>query len=150
MTLIKWARLSRLPGALFILLLYGCSASSDRGEKVYKSNCAGCHGAQMQGSKASALVKQTLKYGNDRNSILKTIRDGIPNTEMVKFSASLSNSEIEEVTDYILEVRQSPQAAKVDLKPLQVSTKHYKLKIERLITQGLNGPWGRFDHRKDG
>src|SRR4030095_9318021 len=114
---------------LFVILsfvLTYCSTETQPGESVYKSKCAGCHGTQLQGGAASALIKETLKYGNDRASILKNIRNGIPTTEMMKFSETLSDREIEEVTDYILEVRESPQTVKVDVKPLQVNTKHSK------------------------
>jgi glucose/arabinose dehydrogenase len=124
------------------LVLTYCSRESQPGELAYKNKCAGCHGGQLQGGAASALIKETLKYGNDRGSILKNIRNGIPNTEMMKFSGILSDREIEDVTDYILEVRESPQTVIVDVKPLQLNTKHYKLNIEKLITQGLDGPWG--------
>lgn len=55
------------------------------GEMVYKTYCAGCHGAQLQGSVAPSLMKKEWKHGGDRNSILKTIRNGIPKTQMIKW-----------------------------------------------------------------
>jgi len=125
-------------------MLSGCSAPVDKrhGEEVYKKNCAGCHGHQLQGSTASALIKETLKYGSDRNSIINNISNGIPETEMIRWDSTLSDDDIEAVSDYILAVRESPQTVKTDVKPLKIETKLYKLNIERLITQGLNGPWG--------
>jgi glucose/arabinose dehydrogenase len=119
-----------------------CSTSTREGEIVYKNKCAGCHGAQLQGSAASALTKEMLKYGNDRNSIMKVIRDGIPMTEMIKWDSILTGEQIGEVADYILAVRADPSTIKTDVKPLKVETKLYNLKIERLITEGLDGPWG--------
>ncbi len=119
-----------------------CSTSTQEGELVYKNKCAGCHGAQLQGSAASALTKEILKYGNDRNSIIKVIRNGIPMTEMIKWDSILSGEQIAEVADYILAVRADPSTVKTDVKPLNIETKLYKLKIERLITEGLDGPWG--------
>jgi len=119
-----------------------CSSPTHKGAEVYEKNCAGCHGGQMQGASASALIKVVMKHGNDRNSILNTIRDGIPSTEMVKWRGTLSDKDIEDVTDYIIQVRENPQTVKVEEKPLKVETKLYKLNIERIISSGLNAPWG--------
>ena len=134
--------LSRLLVFIVCFAIAGCSAPKNHGDEVYKANCAGCHGAQLQGGAASALTKVVMKHGSDRSSILKTIREGIPSTEMMKWDSTLSNNDIEAVTDYILQVRADPQTVKVEDKPLQVETKLYKLKIERIISSGLNGPWG--------
>ena len=125
-----------------ILLLSSGHSLAQTGELVYKTNCAGCHGAQLQGSVGPALIKKDWKHGGDRQSILKTIRNGIPQTEMMKFEGVLSAAQIEAVTDFILQVQTSPEMVrKLDL-PLEIKTKLYPLKIERLITEGLKGPWG--------
>jgi hypothetical protein len=50
---------------------------------------------QLQGSTASALIKETLKYGNDRNSIINNIRNGIPATEMIRWDSTLPDDDIE-------------------------------------------------------
>ncbi len=137
----KYAIFFLIASTLFALS--NCSAPINKhGEEVYKKNCAGCHGRQLQGSVASALIKETLKYGNDRNSIIKTIRNGIPYTEMIKWDSLLSDQDIEAITDYILVVRENPKTVKTDIKPLKIETKLYKLNIERLITEGIDGPWG--------
>jgi glucose/arabinose dehydrogenase len=79
----------------------------------------------------------------DRKSIINTISNGIPGTEMMKWSGVINDKEIAAVTDYILEVRKSPELSKTQTeKPTEISTKHYKLKIERLATQGIERPWG--------
>ena len=112
------------------------------GDVIYKTHCAGCHGAQLQGSAAPALVKKEWKHGGDRNAILRVIREGIPSTEMMKFDGVLSAKEIEAVTDFVLKAQTSPDLVKKAELPLQVATKLGKLNIERLITQGLASPWG--------
>lgn len=127
---------------LLILLWIPAYVHAQTGEEVYRSYCAGCHGGQMQGSVATALIKKDWKHGSDRNSIIKTIRDGVPDTVMAKWGSILSAKQIEAVTDFIIKAQTSPELAKQAAKPLTVSTKHYKLKIEKLITTGVNGPWG--------
>jgi aldose sugar dehydrogenase len=113
-----------------------------QGEKVYKYYCAGCHGQQLQGGAATALTKKILTYGNDRNSILKAIRTGIPSTLMIKYDKLLTEKEINSVTDYVLAVRKDPGIAATEIKLFETTTKDYKLKIERVITQGIKTPWG--------
>ena len=112
------------------------------GERVYKTYCAGCHGAGLQGSIAPALLKKDWKHGGDRNSILNTIRNGIPFTEMMKFDGVLSARQIEAVTEYILKAQTSPEMVRTNELPLQINTKLYSLRIEKLVTEGLKGPWG--------
>ena len=118
------------------------NSSAQPGRQLYTNYCGGCHGAQLQGSRASPLVKKTWMNGGDRNSILKTIRNGIPGTEMVKWEGILSTNEIEAVTDYIINMQAKPIGKNETRKPLTVDTKLYKLKIEKVFTQGINTPWG--------
>lgn len=115
---------------------------AQNGQIVYKNYCAGCHGAQLQGSAGPALIKKEWKHGGDRASLLRTIRNGIPSTEMIKFEGVLSAKEIEAVTDFILNVQTSPELIKKSDLPLRVDTKLYKLRIEKLVTEGLTSPWG--------
>jgi len=127
-----------------LFTLTKCSGPNDKqyGEEVYKKHCAGCHGHQLQGGTASSLIKEDLKYGNDRDSIINVIHNGIPMTQMVKWDTIFTEKEIATIADYILAVRKDPTTVKADVKPLKIETKHYKLNIERLITEGMDGPWG--------
>lgn len=127
---------------LSLSLFYTISLSAQTGAEVYRSYCGGCHGSQLQGSVATALIKKTWTHGGDRNSIIKTITNGIAKTEMAKWGAVLSRAQIEAVADFILKAQTSPEIVKQAEKPLSVQTKLYKLKIEKLITNGLNSPWG--------
>ncbi|QMW04169.1 PQQ-dependent sugar dehydrogenase [Spirosoma foliorum] len=130
-----------LVSVCFLLAMPGDS-SAQTGENIYSTYCAGCHGAQMQGSVAPALIKKDWKHGGDRNSILNTIRNGIPKTEMIQWEGTLSSAQIEAVTDYILKAQTNPEIVRKNELPLKVKTKLYSLKIEKLVTEGLKGPWG--------
>ena len=112
------------------------------GALIYNKNCSGCHGRQLQGSIAPALVNTTFKHGAERDSILKSIRHGIKGTEMIGWADALSEDDIESVTDYIVAVQNAPELIVSDNKPLEITTKHYKLKIEQLVVEGMEKPWG--------
>jgi glucose/arabinose dehydrogenase len=127
---------------LFTCLILSLKLSAQTGEEVYRNYCGGCHGAQLQGAITTALIKKDWKHGGDRNAIIKTITNGVPATEMAKWGSVLTPKQIEDVTDFILRANKTPEIAKTAAKPLSIQTKHYKLKIEKLITSGLNGPWG--------
>ena len=134
-------KLLKLAGLLFLLLTTS-NVSAQTGAEIYSTYCRGCHGDQMQGGVASALIKERWTYGGDRNSIIKTIADGIPSTNMISWKSALSTKEIEAVTDYILQTQASPNIAKNDNQPVIVNTKLYTLKVETLVTEGLDTPWG--------
>jgi aldose sugar dehydrogenase len=112
------------------------------GKQVYETWCAGCHGLQMQGGAASSLVKKEWRNGSDRRSIINTIRNGIPGTEMAKWAGTLADKQIQSVTDFILAAQKKPLTKKESKKPLVVQTRDYKLKIEKLVTHDLQTPWG--------
>ncbi len=127
---------------LVLLVTISVHSLAQNGQIVYKTYCAGCHGAQLQGSAGPALIKKEWKHGGDRNSLLKTIRNGVPSTEMIKFEGVLSAKEIEAVTDFIVNMQSSPELVKKTDLPLRVETKLYNLRIEKLVTEGLTSPWG--------
>lgn len=134
-----WSRLlvCLLPG-----LTLAFQVVAQNGQIVYKNHCAGCHGAQLQGSSAPALLKKDWKHGGDRPSVIRTIRNGVPSTEMMRFAGLLSEKEIEAVADFIVNAQNAPNLIKKTNLPLQVKTKQYTLNIEKLVIEGLAGPWG--------
>ena len=116
--------------------------SAQIGKQVYNSYCAGCHGAELQGGAASPLIKKEWKHGGSRKSILHTVRNGIPGTEMAKWTGTLSDKQIQAVTDFILVAQKKSTAKTASVKPLTVQTSLYKLRIEKLVTSKLQTPWG--------
>ncbi len=121
----------------------GClNTYSQDGRQVYQSYCIGCHGPQLEGSVASALIKDQWEHGGDKQSIINTITNGIEGTEMISWGTVLSESEIEAAADFILSVQDGP----MDLTEVETSytleTYHYPLKVERLVPSGLSAPWG--------
>ncbi|HRE51366.1 MAG TPA: PQQ-dependent sugar dehydrogenase [Flavitalea sp.] len=113
-----------------------------KGAAVYTVHCAGCHGQQLQGSIAPALVNSALKHGEDFDAILKSISEGIASTEMVDFAKTLQEDQIRDLTTYIIAAHKSPDLIISDDKPSEVGTKHYDLRIEKIVGEGLDKPWG--------
>jgi glucose/arabinose dehydrogenase len=129
--------------ALVAAILISTAVAAQSGEQVYQTYCTGCHGADLQGSAvAKPLIKKTWDHGGDRASLIKTIRNGIPSTEMAQWSNILTAKEISAVADFILKAQKTSDKAKQPQKSLKVETKLYKLNIQRLVTKGLKSPWG--------
>jgi glucose/arabinose dehydrogenase len=127
----------------FVFLLLIClkfSAQSQSGSTIYRNYCSGCHGNALQGSSATALIKKNWKHGGEKNSIIKSISNGIPGTEMAKFSTALSGRQIETVTNYIISLQNKTSKAVPAVKSLLLNTKFYQLKVEKLVTRGIKTP----------
>ncbi|MEB2786606.1 PQQ-dependent sugar dehydrogenase [Algoriphagus persicinus] len=130
-------------GLLTAISLFSLSASAQQGEKVYQLYCMGCHGAELKGTPAgSSLLAENLKQGNDSIAINQSISKGVAGTTMISWSSSLSPADIEAVTEYILQSRKSPTSTQSSKNPLTAATQDYTLKIEKLITEGMDTPWG--------
>ncbi len=110
------------------------------GEEVYKTYCAGCHGANMEGNLAESLIKSEWTYGASRNLIFRNIKFGIPNTEMVAWESFLSDNAINKVVDYVIESQEIPPH-KERIIPGEIETKDYQIKVEVLVEEGIKAPW---------
>lgn len=149
-TAMKDFHIYKLLVLVMVLLTSNSIVIGQPGKIVYSTYCAGCHGNKMEGSSASALIKKTWVHGNSKKAITKSIREGIPGTEMARWEGVLSNKDIQAVAEYIIraqskKVQQGPKTSKTPIvveKPLVLKTKHYNLEVQKLITQELNGPWG--------
>lgn len=122
-------------------LLVASPVFSQQGETIYKSYCAGCHGSEMQGNTATKLIKTDWQYGRGKGAMVRNIRFGIPNTEMIAWGTVLNDAEIGAVADYIIAAQQTPPNALRPIPP-RITTDDYILKVEKLVSEGLNTPWG--------
>lgn len=53
-----------------------------RGKQLFLGHCAPCHGPQGNGGKGANLARPTLPRSADDPSLFRTIKNGIPGTEM--------------------------------------------------------------------
>ena len=54
----------------------------EAGQRIFRHDCAVCHGADATGLRAPALNKPGLKHGDSVLSIYKILKDGVPKTAM--------------------------------------------------------------------
>ncbi|MES2495187.1 MAG: PQQ-dependent sugar dehydrogenase [Pseudomonadota bacterium] len=139
-----------LVGATIMALacaLAGKSATPDvpaaplPGRAIYEANCAGCHGRDLQGASATALVKSDWSYGRTRFAISNNIRNGLPSAGMPAWGKLLGEQEQKDLLDYIL-ATQSAHPSPARPLPSIISTKDYRLRGEILVNKGLTIPWG--------
>ncbi len=117
---------------IFFITMQWC-VCAQQVEIVYKTYCGGCHGADLQGNSATALLKSEWKYGAEKQQIFHTIKTGIPNTDMNGWSGILKDEQIAALVDYIKGSQGKPSKIKSEL-PSHITTKDYNLKIEKLVS----------------
>lgn len=89
-----------------------------RGETVYQSNCASCHGVNGEGVNAPALGNQSALAHNKDEFIRYAIEKGRENTPMRAYEDILSAEDIDNVTAYIRSKADGWTQGKMPLRPL--------------------------------
>lgn len=112
-----------------------------QGGQIYKKYCAGCHGSNLEGNSATPLINKKLVHGAGADAIFKTIKQGVPKTEMIGWGKVLKDDEIKAVADFIVSAGEKKPDGKKVL-PTVITTKDYVLSIEQLVTEDLATPWG--------
>ncbi|MFD2200986.1 PQQ-dependent sugar dehydrogenase [Shivajiella indica] len=141
------ASIQVLQQSLFLVIIGFFAMNSNTmaqdGAKVYQSYCMGCHGADLKGTPAgSSLLAENLKQGNDKTSISNAISKGVPNTSMIAWGNALSSDDIDALTEFILKARKSPSESPGKEEILTIKTHDYTLNIEKVVTEGIEFPWG--------
>lgn len=86
---------------------YTTPADLQRGEQLFKGNCAGCHGPKGEGGKGAILAQPRLRRGPDDESLFRTVRDGVRGTEMPA-ADTMSTREIWQVAGYVRSLGRLP------------------------------------------
>ncbi|MBV8818838.1 MAG: c-type cytochrome [Acidobacteriaceae bacterium] len=60
--------------------------SAEKGRVVFRIYCAPCHGIQAKGGRGPDLTRGVFSSGETDDDLYKTIRKGVPGTEMPDFS----------------------------------------------------------------
>jgi cytochrome c oxidase cbb3-type subunit 3 len=98
-----------LPLAAAAAGLLACDAGGRTpGERLFRANCAKCHGVDGAGNTPGYMGKQYAdltddywKNGGNPEAIERTIRGGIFG-EMPSFSSQLKDAEVKELVKYVL------------------------------------------------
>ena len=105
-----------------LLFFFPILGRTQQVEIVYRNYCGGCHGARMEGGTGPKLVKAKWNHELGYRSIFKTIKFGVPKTEMKGWRTVLSEKEISALTTYIIASQKGP-ARKSPALPKEIRTK---------------------------
>lgn len=88
------------------------------GEKVYQMQCAACHRPDGGGSIGPNLTDEFWLHGGSMSDIYFTIKVGVPDKGMISWEASLSATQMRDVSSYILTLQgtnpENPKAEQGD------------------------------------
>jgi cytochrome c oxidase cbb3-type subunit 3 len=76
--------------------------AAEKGEAIYKSNCTGCHGEQLEGKIGPSLVDSTWIHGGTPAEIVRTITQGVPAKGMITWGPILGPEKIGQVAAYVI------------------------------------------------
>lgn len=109
-------------------------------EELYRAKCAHCHGMDMNGGNARSLVDGIWQFGADEGYIVRNIKFGIPHLGMPSYQNTLSDNQIKNLVEYIMEAENKISPGKPPI-PEQLETLDYFIDVEAWI-EGLEVPWG--------
>lgn len=107
-------------------------------EKNYAEFCSSCHGQNMK-----AFVDRNWQYGNTKEDLIKSIRDGKKRNGMPAYKESLSTTEIEALAEYILTgiADRSIYDVQSEKTPKFYSTEKLKVQVDTVV-ENIGIPWG--------
>lgn len=86
-------------------------------EKLYRSFCSSCHGAEMQGAMGPSLVDDQWVHGASDEEITNVIKNGVPKKGMPAWRKSLSDAQIRALVIFMRERARKQTSAQ----PLAIS-----------------------------
>lgn len=109
------------------------------GKDLYQSLCAACHGEDLRGARGSSLVDEEKRHGRDRESLYRTIQEGIVAKGMPGFRDLLTETQINQLIDFIDAAPSDPHAQSATSQLLK--TLDYAVEVT-VVVDGLEVPWG--------
>ncbi|WP_245681408.1 PQQ-dependent sugar dehydrogenase [Arcticibacter eurypsychrophilus] len=110
---------------------------TDKSASLYLATCSGCHGEKM-----NAFVDRKWKFGNSKEDLFKSIKNGHPNEGMPSFKAAFTDKEIYALADYILTGIKNVDQYTIDEKPSSSLFKTEKMSIRLdTVAKGMQIPW---------
>jgi len=99
----------RWPGrgeaCLALLLCSAAALGQNRGEKLFQTYCAPCHGPKGDGGRGANLAVPKLSYASDDQALANIIRNGISGTEMP--GTRINDAEVGEVVAFVRKLGRS-------------------------------------------
>ena len=87
-------------------------AAAAEGQRTFAATCQSCHGVGAQGDRergAPALTARGFKHGDGDADIFRTIRSGVPGTQMPSYAA-LSDQQTWQLVAYIRSLQEAAAA----------------------------------------
>ncbi|MFK7755574.1 MAG: PQQ-dependent sugar dehydrogenase [Flavobacteriales bacterium] len=109
-------------------------------ESYYANYCASCHGKQVR----AFVDKDTWLYGSSRNDLFSIVKNGADKDGMPAYGQVLSDSQIDDLVDYILEAIEDQKAEEFnngENTEVVFMSEDMKLKLE-LVAENADSPWG--------
>lgn len=104
--------------------------------ELYKTYCATCHGANLEGGQGSSLIDAEWKHGASDEEIAKSITAGFPDQGMVPWQGTLTDQQIRSLVIFIREQGQIAAAGDRDfrVKPLGgvFASDHHNFRLEKV------------------
>jgi glucose/arabinose dehydrogenase len=113
--------------------------ATPNGDALYQTNCAQCHGAELQGGNAQSLVDGVWQFGGGRWGMASTIQQGITHLGMPAFGLALSREQIDAVVGFLEEQEKAydPQPRAL---PEMIQSQEYDIGVE-VFASDLEIPW---------
>lgn len=125
---------------LFIFSIFIITASSQPdGASLYQTNCAQCHGADLNGGNAKSLVDAVWEFGSGDSYIFRNIKFGIPHLGMPSYGEALKDNEIRAIMDFVRDSEKNSGAVRPAIVQ-ELETMDYNLNVE-IFAEGLEIPW---------
>ena len=124
--------------SLLCLIVNGEATEPD-GAALYQTNCAQCHGAELQGGNAQSLVDGIWQFGGQSWAVSRTITQGITHLGMPAFGLALAQGEISAIMAFLKEQESSHDPQPRPL-PQTLQSQEYDIAVD-LVTDDLESPW---------
>jgi glucose/arabinose dehydrogenase len=139
-------------GSLAVALLVQCPSGMADVEKLYRENCAGCHGNDLAGGSGSSLIDEEWTYGSGDADIAAVIRNGVPDVDMPAWDGALDDDQIRSMVIYIREMgdasREAALSDRLEAKEGVYEAAGYRYRVET-IAEGDDILWS-MDFLPDG
>jgi glucose/arabinose dehydrogenase len=123
-----------------LMILVATKSFTQQAEVLYKTYCGGCHGGKLEGNSAPKLIKEKWEHGATPAAIFRSIKTGIPNTEMKGWGNVLKDREINTLVSFIVASQKAPPKANKSI-PAKIAAADYNLKVEKLDSGHTSIPW---------
>jgi glucose/arabinose dehydrogenase/galactose mutarotase-like enzyme len=134
-----------LVGLLRLIAPTARAAEARPPEKIVAEHCGNCHGARLTGIPAPNLLDWFWIHGGRDEQVLRSIRDGYPETGMPAFKGVLTEEEMRGILGFIRRQSQAFDRGEIALPvpPAEqvIRSEKQAFRLDTFVT-GLDTPWG--------